>query len=807
MKPIRREFDYGNQKMILETGRVARQATGAVMVTADQTVVLCTVVGRPQASPNQSFFPLTVNYQEKTYATGRIPGSFFRREGRPSEQETLTSRLIDRPIRPLFHKDFRNEVQVVCTVMSANADVPADIPALIGASAALAISGLPFNGPLAAARVGFNVEKRLYLLNPAYSELQDSALNMIIAGTKDAVLMVESEADELPEDLMLGGILFAHQEMQVVIENIEELALEAGKPRWKYEPPAVNQAVLTRVESGYADKIKEACSIKEKAERGDSLSTLRKQAKLELSEEKDPESASEVGKLFDSLHKKTVRQQILEESPRLDGRDAQTVRPIDIEVGILPRAHGSTLFTRGETQAIVTTTLGPQKDAALIENLSGVYKDQFLLHYNFPPYSVGETGFMSGPKRREIGHGYLAKRAVARMLPSAEDFPYTVRIVSEITESNGSSSMASVCGASLSLMDAGVPVKKPIAGIAMGLVMEGERFAVLTDIMGDEDHLGDMDFKVAGSDAGVTALQMDIKIAGITPAIMEQALAQAKVARLHILEKMNAVLPASRSELAEHAPSFHILKIPVDKIRDVIGKGGATIRGLTEETGASIDVKDDGSITIYGETKTMLDDAIRRIEGITAEVEIGKIYEGEVKSVVEFGAFVEVLPGQKGLVHISEVTGDRIDDINDHITEGQMVEVVVLAVDNQGRIKLSMKDLHENNGDGLDNVGADVAEQRAEPVELPEVGNNYSGTVKHVENYGGFVEIMPGLQGLVHKSEIIEEWVQHAGDHLSVGQQVDVRVASVSPDGKIGLSMKPASEEGEPALEKADSQT
>lgn len=788
MKPFRREFDYGDQKIILETGRVARQATGAVLVTADRTVVLCTVVGVPQANPNQPFFPLTVNYQERAYAVGRIPGSFFRREGRPSEQETLTSRLIDRPIRPLFEKGFVNEVQVVCTVMSADADVPADVPAIIGAAAALAISGLPFNGPLAAARVGFSTEERLYSLNPTYSELENSALNMIVAGTKEAVLMVESEADELPEDLMIGAVLFAHQEMQVVIEQIDQLAREAGKPRWQYEPSVANQAVQGRIESGYADKIKEACNIRDKSERGRQLSMLRTQAVAELSNAGETQNADEVAKIFDSLHKQSVRRQILNQAPRIDGRDAQTVRPIDVEVGTLPRAHGSALFTRGETQAIVTATLGPQKDAALVENLTGTHKDGFLLHYNFPPYSVGEAGFMGGPKRREIGHGHLAKRAVARMLPSEEAFPYTLRVVSEITESNGSSSMASVCGASLALMDAGVPVKKPIAGVAMGLVLEGEQFVVLTDIMGDEDHLGDMDFKVAGSETGVTALQMDIKIAGINQDIMAQALTQAKTARLHILEKMNAVLPSARSELPEHAPSFHIVKIPVDKIRDVIGKGGATIKGLTEETGASIDVKDDGTVTIYAETKAMLDEVTRRIEAITAEVEVGKIYEGEVKSVVDFGAFVEVLPGKQGLVHISQITGERIEDIHSHITEGQSVEVVVLAIDAQGRVKLSMKDVHQDR--------VSLTEQKPmAPTGRPEVGKVYSGTVKHVENYGGFVEIMPGVQGLVHKSQITDEYVQHAGDHLNVGQDVMVRVDKIDEKGKVALSMKLASDD------------
>ena len=785
--PIKREFDYGSQKYKLETQKIAKQATGAVTVSVGDTVVLCTVVGIPKARAGQDFFPLTVNYQEKAYAAGRIPGSFFRREGRPGEHETLTSRLIDRPIRPLFDKGFLNEVQVICTVMSADPDIPADMPAMIGAGAALSLSGLPFAGPLGAARVGFNLSESLYVLNPTYSELEGSVLDMVVAGTKDAVLMVESEADELPESLMLGGVLFAHQEMKKIIEEVESLVAEAGKPTWDEPVAEVNEALKSSVESQYQSQIEAAISLTDKAERQQALRALRQMAAADTT----VDDSSEVVELLDGLHKRLVRERILNKQPRLDGRDTETVRPIDIEVGLLPRAHGSSLFTRGETQAIVTATLGPQKDAALVENLRGLHREGFLFHYNFPPYSVGEAGFMGGPKRREIGHGNLARRAILRMLPDPEGFPYTLRVVSEITESNGSSSMASVCGASLALMDAGVVIKKPIAGVAMGLVKEGDQFAVLTDIMGDEDHLGDMDFKVAGSDTGVTALQMDIKIKGITPEIMEQALAQAKVARLHILEKMNAVLPASRTELSEHAPAFKIIYIAQDKIRDVIGKGGSTIRGITEETGASIDINDDGAVTIYGTTKVILDAGIERVEQITAEAEVGKIYQGVVKNIVDFGAFVEILPGKEGLLHISQITGERIDNIGDYLCEGESVEVVVSGIDAQGRIKLSMKDV------GADSNGVNDEEAPKKPEEAPEkptpevkLGHYYNGVVRHVADYGGFVELMPGVQGLIHRSEISDERVENAMDHLSIGQEVYARVSSIDGERRIGLSLR-----------------
>lgn len=780
--PIRREFEYGNQKYVLETAKIAKQADGSVMVYAGDTVVLCTVVGVPTAKEGQSFFPLTVNYQEKTYAAGRIPGSFFRREGRPSEQETLICRLIDRPIRPLFSKGFMNEVQLICTVMSSDPEIPPDVPALIGAGAALSLSGLPFAGPLGAARVGFNLNESLYVLNPTYSELEESALNMVVAGTKDAVLMVESEADELPENLMLGGVLFAHQELQKVIAEVSSLAAEAGKETWDYQPPEVNETLKSSIEAKYQSQIEAAISITDKTKRQNAMSTIR--SEVVVAAEADGEVVSEAIDVLGGLHKRLVRNRIISKEPRIDGRDTKTVRPIDVEVGMLPRAHGSALFTRGETQAIVTATLGPQKDAALVEDLRGLHKEGFLFHYNFPPYSVGEAGFMGGPKRREIGHGNLARRSVVRMLPNAEDFPYTLRVVSEITESNGSSSMASVCGASLALMDAGVPMKSPIAGVAMGLVMEGDEFAVLTDIMGDEDHLGDMDFKVAGSENGVTALQMDIKISGITSEIMEQALDQAKVARLHILEKMNDVLSASRDELSKYAPSFKIIHIPQDKIRDVIGKGGATIRAITEETGASIDINDTGAVTIYGITKDVLLEGVARVEEITAEAEVGQIYEGVVKSIVDFGAFIEILPGKQGLVHISQITGKRIDNVSDYLTEGETVEVVVSGIDNQGRIKLSMK--------GVDgNTEPDDEEDDVIPTESqsPVVGQCYEGIVRHVTDYGGFVEIMPGTQGLVHRTAITEQQIDDATSYFNVGQEVYVRVASIDEKGRISLAL------------------
>ncbi len=678
--------------MVLETGRVAKQATGAVLVTMGDTVVLCTVVGAKSARPGQDFFPLTVNYQEKTYAAGKIPGGFFRREGRPSEKETLTCRLIDRPIRPLFPKGFLNEVQVICTVMSADKDQDPDIASLIGTSAALAISGLPFNGPIAAARVGYLDGS--YLLNPGYAALESSLLSMVVAGTESAVLMVESEAKELTEDEMLGGVLYAHQEMQVAIEAIKELAAEAGKPKWEWSPAEANESLMSAVTDKVRADLGGAYRITDKMERQARVSELRSQLVDELSGGDEPDFTSDdVAGAFGKVEKDIVRQRVLDGEPRIDGRDLRTVRPISVEVGMLPKTHGSALFTRGETQAIVVATLGTMRDAAMIDALEGTFKDSFMLHYNFPPYSVGEAGFMTGPKRREIGHGRLARRGVQAMLPDVEDFPYTIRVVSEITESNGSSSMASVCGTSLALMDAGVPVKAPVAGVAMGLVKEGNKYAVLTDILGDEDHLGDMDFKVAGSANGVCALQMDIKIDGITEEIMEIALDQARDARLHILGEMNKVLDRSRETVSENAPSMVLLKVHPDKIRDIIGKGGATIRGIVDETGADIDIEDDGTVRIYAEDAASKDAAVARIEEITAEAEVGKVYSGKVARIVDFGAFVNILPGKDGLLHISQIAEERVEKVTDYLQEGQDIRVVVLDVDQRGRIKLSMKEV------------------------------------------------------------------------------------------------------------------
>ncbi len=692
MNPVTKQFQFGEQQVTLETGKVARQATGAVMVTMGNTVVLCTVVGMKTARPGQAFFPLTVNYQEKTYAAGKIPGGFFRREGRPSEKETLTSRLIDRPLRPLFPKGFMNEVQVICTVMSAGKDEDPDIPALIGASAALTISGIPFDGPIGAARVGFREGE--YMLNPGYAHLKESALNMVVAGTEDAVLMVESEAKELTEDEMLGAVLFAHQEMQVAIDNIKALAAEAGKPRWDWQPaeaPAdLEESVSSAVKAGLGD----AYRITDKMERQTRVGELRKQVVEQISGGDAARfSADDVAGMFSKVEKNIVRQRVLNGEPRIDGRDLRTVRPISVEVGTLPKTHGSALFTRGETQAIVVGTLGTLRDAAMIDALEGTYKDSFMLHYNFPPFSVGEAGFMGGPKRREIGHGRLARRAVEAVLPNVDDFPYTLRVVSEITESNGSSSMATVCGTSLALMDAGVPMKAPVAGVAMGLVKEGNKYAVLTDILGDEDHLGDMDFKVAGTDAGVTALQMDIKISGITEEIMEIALNQAQEARRHILGEMNKVLDRSRESVSDNAPAMRVINVPQDKIRDIIGKGGATIRSIVEETGADIDIQDDGSVRIYADDAEGMQAAVAKIEEITAEAEVGKIYHGRVERIVDFGAFINILPGKDGLLHISQIADERVETVTDYIQEGQTIDVVVLDVDQRGRIKLSMKEV------------------------------------------------------------------------------------------------------------------
>nr|WP_300999909.1 polyribonucleotide nucleotidyltransferase [Halomonas sp.] len=693
VNPVKKTFQYGRSTVTLETGRIARQATAAVMVTMDDTVVLCTVVAKKDVKPGQDFFPLAVFYQEKTYAVGKIPGGFFKREGRPTEKETLTSRLIDRPIRPLFPKGFMNEVQVICTVLSTDRNHDPDIAAMLGTSAALSISGVPFNGPIAAARVGFNEDKG-YFLNPTVEELAGSELDMVVAGTEKAVLMVESEADELLEDEMLGAVLFGHQEMQVAISAINELVAEAGKPKWDWQPPAENTALKQAVVTAFEAKIGEAYRITDKMARQDALTALKEQAVEQLvGEEEGQFSADEVKGAFAGLEKRVVRSRVVKGEPRIDGRDQKTVRPLAIEVGSLPKTHGSAIFTRGETQAIVIATLGTLRDAQLIESLEGERKDRFLLHYNFPPYCVGEAGFMGGPKRREIGHGRLARRGVEAMLPDEADFPYTIRVVSEITESNGSSSMASVCGASLALMDAGVPVKAPVAGIAMGLVKDDDGFAVLTDILGDEDHLGDMDFKVAGSAAGVTALQMDIKIEGINEEIMEIALQQANEARLHILEQMNAVIAQSRSEVSENAPSMATIKIDPDKIRDVIGKGGATIRKICEDTGASIDLDDDGTVRIYAEDKAAAKKAIDIVLSITAEAEIGKLYQGKVVRIADFGAFVNIMPGTDGLVHISQIVAERVNDVRDFLNEGDEVVVKVLDIDNRNRVKLSIKEI------------------------------------------------------------------------------------------------------------------
>ena len=694
---------FGRHDLILETGRVAKQAS-SVIVTMGETVVLVAVVGRKEPNPGQAFFPLTVNYEEKMYAAGKIPGGFFKREGRPSEKETLTSRLIDRPIRPLFPKGFMNEVQVTCQVLSAGKDCDSDIPAMIGASAALAISGLPFAGPIGGARVGFTREG--YILNPTFEELETSDLDMVVSGTESAVLMVESQARELTEDQMLGAVLFAHQEMQVVIQAINELKEAAGRPELAWTPPPTNTELADKLAEGFGDQVSEAYQIVDKMARQDRIGELKDEAVAALASDEGPD-AGEVSGAFESLEKKTVRRRIIAGEPRIDGRDTSTVRDIRVEVGLLPRAHGSALFTRGETQAVVTTTLGSARDSAIIDSLQGSYRDGFMLHYNFPHYSVGETGFSGGPKRREIGHGRLARRGISAVLPTAEEWPYTVRVVSEITESNGSSSMASVCGASLALMDAGVPLKAPVAGVAMGLVKDDDGFAVLTDILGDEDHLGDMDFKVAGTRTGVTALQMDIKIQGITEEIMETALDQARGARLYILDEMNKVIGRSRDDVADNAPQMVTLKVETDKIRDIIGKGGATIRGITEETGAQVDIDDDGTVTIFADTAESRQGAVAMVEAITAEAETGQIYKGKVVKIADFGAFVNILPGKDGLVHISQIANERVEKVTDHLTEGDEVEVIVLDVD-RGRIKLSIKELINQRAE----EGGDDVEER-----------------------------------------------------------------------------------------------
>jgi polyribonucleotide nucleotidyltransferase len=688
----KKTFAYGARRVTLETGEIARQADGAVLVSMDETVVLVAVVGSKSVKPGQDFFPLTVDYVEKTYAAGKIPGGFFKREGRPSEKEILTSRLIDRPLRPLFPDGFYNEVQVVAMVVSVNPEVDPDIPALIGASAAMALSGIPFNGPIGAARVGY--VDGSYVLNPTQSQLKGgSRLDLVVAGTRDAVLMVESEADILPEDVMLGAVVFGHEQMQTVIDAINDLVDEAGKPEWDWLPASKNEALIARLNALVGADIQEAFRIAGKQARTLRLHEISEKAVAELTSEEDGLDASTARNMIFDIESRVVRGRILAGEPRIDGRDTRTVRPIAIRSGVLPRAHGSALFTRGETQALVTATLGTGRDEQIIDALTGEYRDRFMLHYNFPPYATGECGRIGSPKRREIGHGRLAKRAVAAVLPKPEDFSYTLRVVSEITESNGSSSMASVCGSSLALMDAGVPIKSHVAGIAMGLIKEGNCFAVLTDILGDEDHLGDMDFKVAGTDTGVTALQMDIKIQGITKEIMQVALAQAKEARLLILERMRQSISSHRDEVSAYAPRLYTMKINPEKIRDVIGKGGSVIRAITEETGTTIDIKEDGTITIASVNSEAANMARARIEAITADVEVGKVYEGTVLKLLDFGAIVSILPGRDGLLHISQIANERVNAVSDYLKDGQKIRVKVLEADEKGRVRLSMKAL------------------------------------------------------------------------------------------------------------------
>ena len=692
MKSIIKSFKYGNNEVKIETGVIARQADSAVLVSIGGTSVLVTAVGKKQGDPERDFFPLTVNYQEKAYASGKIPGGFFKREGRPSEKETLVSRLIDRPVRPLFPKGYTNEVQVIATVMSLDPEIDPDIPSLIGSSAALALSGLPFAGPIGAAKIGYIDGD--FVLNPDKSQLLESDLDLVVAGTSEAVLMVESEANILSEDIMLKAVIFGHEQMQLAISAINDLAEEASKPKIEWSPPEEDNELSEAIMQSCSESIKAAYLIKNKQERREKMSLIKDQSIQELLDKhQDKWPADDLGKAFSALEKRIVRSNVVKEKIRIDGRDSTTVRPIDVKIGVLERTHGSALFTRGETQAIVVTTLGTDRDAQIIDALEGEYKDTFMLHYNFPPYCVGETGFVGSPKRREIGHGKLAKRGIQAVMPDQEEFPYVIRVVSEITESNGSSSMASVCGTSLSLMDAGVPIKSPVAGVAMGLVKEDEDYTVLTDILGDEDHLGDMDFKVAGTEDGITALQMDIKIQGITKEIMEIALNQAKDARLHILGEMNKVISSSKTDMSEWAPTITSFKIDPEKIRDVIGKGGAVIRGITEETGASIDIDQDGTVKVASVDGSSGREAVKRIKLITAEVEVGKIYEGKVVRLMEFGAFVTILPGKDGLVHISQISEERVEKVSDKLSEGDDVKVKVLEVDRQGRVRLSMKEV------------------------------------------------------------------------------------------------------------------
>ncbi|HEB83288.1 MAG TPA: polyribonucleotide nucleotidyltransferase [Gammaproteobacteria bacterium] len=693
MKPtaIKKEFQYGDIPVILETGEIARQATGAVKISMADTVVLVTVVASKESEEGRDFFPMTVNYQERTYAAGKIPGGFFRREGRASEAETLTCRLIDRPIRPLFPKGFNNDVQIIATVMSVCDEVDPEIPAIIGASAALSVAGVPFMGPLGAARVGYKDGE--YLLNPSSEALETSDLDLVVAGTANAVLMVESEAKLLSEEVMLGAVMYGHEQMQVVVNAINEFAAEVNTPKWDWTPPVADEALAAKIAEVSTEALTAAYQIADKLERQDAVKAVKKAAVEALvSDDEDGWNEGDVVAAFGKLEKKIVRGRIIAGEKRIDGRTTSDVRDITVRTGVLPRTHGSALFTRGETQALVVTTLGTARDAQIIDALSGTYRESFMLHYNFPPYSVGETGMVGSPKRREIGHGRLAKRGVLGVMPSEEEFPYTIRVVSEITESNGSSSMASVCGTSLSLMDAGVPIKAPVAGIAMGLIKEGDDFAVLSDILGDEDHLGDMDFKVAGTEEGICALQMDIKIDGITREIMEQALAQAKDGRNYILGEMNKVISEPRTEMSQYAPRYLNIKIHPDKIRDVIGKGGAVIRLLTEETGAAIDIDDEGNVKISSSDLAAAEEARKRIEQITSDAEVGVVYNGTVKKIMDFGAFVEILPGKDGLVHISQICEERVENVSDKLAEGDTVKVKVLEIDRQGRIRLSMKE-------------------------------------------------------------------------------------------------------------------
>ncbi len=690
MNPIKKSIPYGRHTLTLETGEIARQANGAVVASLGDTVVLVSCVAAKQPKPGQDFFPLTVDYQEKTYAAGKIPGGFFKREGRPSEKETLTSRLIDRPLRPLFPEGLYNDVQIVATVLSVDPEIDPDIPAMIGASAAVSLSGIPFNGPIGAARVGY--ANGQYALNPTKTELASSQLNLVVAGTEAAVLMVESEANELPEDVMLGAVVYGHQQQQAVIELIHQLVEEGGKPLWDWQPPVKDDALVARVAAAAETPVREAYGMRSKQARSQRLREIAAEVEAHvLDADASPDTRRHVGNILFDLEARVVREQILSGEPRIDGRDTRTVRPISIRTGVLPRTHGSALFTRGETQALVVATLGTARDEQIVDALMGEYRDRFMFHYNMPPFATGETGRVGSPKRREIGHGRLAKRALIAVLPSAEDFAYSLRVVSEITESNGSSSMASVCGASLALMDAGVPTKAHVAGIAMGLIKEGNRFAVLTDILGDEDHLGDMDFKVAGTERGITALQMDIKIQGITKEIMAVALAQAREGRMHILKLMHEAVPHARTEVSQHAPRMMTFRINPEKIRDVIGKGGAVIRALTEETGTTIDIQDDGTVTIASVNADACNAARKRIEAITAEVEVGKIYEGPVLRLLDFGAIVQLLPGKDGLLHISQIAKERVNQVSDYLKEGQIVRVKVLEADEKGRVRLSMK--------------------------------------------------------------------------------------------------------------------